>query len=111
LWDVPKLRPIQSGGRLGIAEIIEPTREEMMVALRKNKARNPRVFGSIRRSEATARSDLDLLVDFDRGATAFDQIGLIQDLERLFRRKVEVVEPDGLHWLVRPQVLFEAESI
>jgi predicted nucleotidyltransferase len=79
-----------------------------MIALSAHGARNPRVFGSVARSEATNRSDLDLLVDFDPGATAFDHIGLKQELERMFRRKVDVVEPDGLHWLVRPQVLFEA---
>ena len=82
-----------------------------MNALRRHKARNPRVFGSVVRSEATKGSDLDLLVDFDAGASAFDQLALIQDLERLFERKVDVVEPDGLHWLIRPQVLFEATRV
>ncbi len=79
-----------------------------MIVLRKHRARNPRVFGSVVRSEATKRSDLDLLVDFDPGASAFDQIELKMDLERLLRRRVDVVEPAGLHWLIRPQVLFEA---
>ena len=82
-----------------------------MIALGTHKARNPRVFGSVARSAATNRSDLDLLVDFEPGATAFDQIGLIQELERVFGRRVDVVEPDGLHWLIRPQVLFEAVRV
>ncbi len=76
--------------------------------MRSNKARNPRVFGSVARSEATSKSDVDLLVDFDPDATAFDHVGLIQDLERVLHRKVDVAEPGGLHWLIRPQVLFEA---
>lgn len=82
-----------------------------MITLSAHKARNPRVFGSVARSEATARSDIDLLVDFDPGATAMDQIGLKQDLERLFRRRVDVAEPAGLHWLSRPQILFEAVPV
>lgn len=108
LWDVPRLRPIRKGTGLGVPEVVGPRRAELMVTLRAHNARNPRVFGSVVRSEATARSDLDLLVDFDPGATAFDQIALMEELERLFRRKVDVVEPAGLHWLIRPQVLFEA---
>lgn len=82
-----------------------------MTILYAHKARNPRVFGSVVRSEATRRSDLDLLVDFDPGATALDQIELREELGKLFHRKVDVVEPDGLHWLIRPQILFESVSL
>ena len=111
LWDVPKLRPIRGGHALGISEIIGPRRTELMIALRDHRARNPRAYGSVARSAATNRSDIDLLVDFDPGATAFDHIGLVQELERIFGRRVDVAEPDGLHWLIRPQVLFEAVPI
>jgi uncharacterized protein len=108
LWDVPKLRAIQLGSGLGIADILTGKRSEFFEALRRNKARNPRVFGSVARNHANLKSDLDLLVDFDPDASAFDHVGLQQDLERLLRRKVDVAEADGLHWLIRPQVLFEA---
>jgi uncharacterized protein len=82
-----------------------------MVALRANKARNPRVFGSVARSEASARSDIDFLVDFDEGASVYDHVALLSDLQKIFRRRVDVTEPSGLHWLVRPQVLFEAVPV
>jgi uncharacterized protein len=108
LWDSPRIQPVRRGTGLGISEIVEPNRTAFEEILRKHKARNPRVFGSVARNEADQRSDLDLLVDFDPGASAFDQVALIAELERLFRRKVDAVEPGGLHWLVRPQVLFEA---
>ena len=111
LWDVPRLRAIHPGKGLGIPEVVGPHREELLVALRSNKARNPRVFGSVARSAARKDSDLDLLVDFDSGASVFDHIGLAQDLEHIFRRKVDVTTPGGLHWLVRPQVLFEASPV
>jgi len=57
-----------------------PKRKELETLLRENKARNPRVFGSIARNQATRTSDLDLLVDFDEGASVFDHAGLISDL-------------------------------
>jgi predicted nucleotidyltransferase len=105
------IRPVRRGSGLGISDIVEPRLKALEEALRANKARNPRVFGSVARNEASLRSDLDLLVDFEPGASAFDQVGLISDLERVFRRKVDVAEPSGLHWLVRSQVLFEAVAV
>jgi len=80
----------------------------MLRAIRRHKRRSARVFGSVARKEATARSDLDLLVDFDEGSLAYDRAGLAIDLEELLDRKVDVVAKAGLHWVVRPQVLFEA---
>lgn len=79
--------------------------------LARNKAHNPRVFGSVARNQATRTSDLDILVDFDEDASVWDQIGLKQELESLFKRKVDVSGPNGLHWLIRAQVLFEAVPI
>jgi hypothetical protein len=102
---------VRSGHGLGVREIISPRRAEFLAALKANKARNPRVFGSVARSEASPSSDLDLLVDFDSDASLFDQVGLRLDLEAVFQRKVDLVEPEGLHWLVRPQVLFEAVAV
>lgn len=110
-WDVPVIRPVRGGRGLGIPEIVVPLRAKLDQALRANRARHPRVFGSVARGEAQASSDLDLLVDFDRRASAFDQVNLIAELEELFGRKVDVTEPSGLHWLVRPQVLCEAVPI
>jgi uncharacterized protein len=102
---------VRPGTGQGIPEILGGKHERLLEALTRNKARNPRVFGSVARSQANRRSDLDLLVDFDPDASAFDHVGLIHDLEELFHRKVDVAEPAGLHWLVRPQVLFEAVPV
>jgi len=91
--------------------VIGRKRDRLFDALRKNKARNPRVFGSVARRQATRQSDLDLLVDFDPDASIFDMVGLKIDLELVLHRKVDVVEPRGLHWLMRPQILFEATPL
>jgi uncharacterized protein len=108
LWDSPVIRPVRGGSGLGIEELVSPKRKELARVLAANKARNPRVFGSVARREANRGSDLDLLVDFEPGASALDQVELMIRLREVFRRKVEVTSPQGLHWLVRPQVLFEA---
>lgn len=40
-----------------------------------------------------------------------DQAALELGLERLLGRHVDVVPDESLHWLLRPQVLFEAVSL
>jgi len=54
------------------------------------------VFGSVARGEAHPDSDLDLLVDFEPGASLLDHIGLFQDLEDLLGVGVDVVARSAL---------------
>jgi predicted nucleotidyltransferase len=107
-WDVPVLRPIRRGDRLGIAEILTPRREAVLRAVRQRGFGHVRVFGSVRRSEATSSSDVDLLVDRNRDTSLLDRAGLMEDLQAMLRRRVDIVPEAALHWYVRPQVLFEA---
>ena len=48
------------------------------------------------------------VVEFEPDASAFDHIGLIQDLEELLGRRVDVATSSTLHWIIRPQALLEA---
>jgi len=50
----------------------------------------------VARGEAHAGSDVDLLVDFEPGASLLDQSGLFQDLEELLGIGVDVVSRSGL---------------
>ena len=52
-------------------------------------------------------SDVDLLVEFDKGKTLFDLIGLKLDLENLLGPKVDMVTPNSLRY-IRDCVLAEA---
>ena len=111
LWDVPALGKVARGGGLGIPQIVTPVRREFLRLVRKNRAKNPRIFGSVARGSAAHDSDLDVLVDFEADASAFDQIGLVQDLEELFGRPVDVSELSGVHWIARPQAALEAVPV
>lgn len=110
-WDTPKLRPISRGTGLGIREILLPRREDVWQAARRWGFDHVRVFGSVRRSEGTAKSDVDLLVDRQPGTSLLERAALVDDLERMLGRRVDVVPEEALHWLVRPQVLFEARAL
>ena len=107
-WDSPVLRPARTGQGLGIPELLLPRREAILAAVRRHGFGHVRVFGSVRRSTATPSSDVDLLVDRDPGASLIDRAALVDELETLLGRRVDVVPEESLHWLARPQVLFEA---
>jgi predicted nucleotidyltransferase len=50
----------------------------------------------VARGDATAASDVDLLVEFEPGRSLLDQVHLIADLEALLGRRVDVVAEGGL---------------
>lgn len=78
------------------------TGEDILRRLRDNRdlldrytVRKIALFGSYAKGMQTERSDIDLLVEFDR--PTFDNfIQLSRSLEKLFGRKVEILTPDGL---------------
>jgi predicted nucleotidyltransferase len=49
------------------------------------------IFGSFARNEHTAKSDVDLLIDFLGKYDLLDLVGLKQDLEVILGRKVDLV--------------------
>lgn len=71
-------------------------RQEVLDLADRNRAIDVRIFGSVARGEDTADSDIDLLVTFDPGATILDQIGLVDDLQRLLGPRVDVVSDQAL---------------
>jgi predicted nucleotidyltransferase len=71
-------------------------------------AHDLRIFGSVARGEASEKSDLDLLVRFDRGRSLFDQGGLLMDLRDLLGIKVDVIDEDAVAPRFRRHVLEEA---
>jgi len=56
------------------------------------------VFGSYARGEETRKSDIDIMVRFNKNAriSLFDYAGIMIDLEKLLRKKVDLVEEGQL---------------
>ena len=88
--------------------VIREKRGEILRIAAKYGAHNIRVFGSLARGEANETSDVDLLVEFEPGRSLLDHSGLKIDLQELLGFKVDVVEPDALHWVIRDDVLNQA---
>jgi uncharacterized protein len=88
-------------------EVIRAKQEEIQRIAAKHGARNVRVFGSV----ARGNSDIDFLIDVEPVTSSWFPAGLVQDLESLLGRRVEVVTERGLNHLIRDQVLREAVPV
>ncbi|MEM9948805.1 MAG: nucleotidyltransferase domain-containing protein [Cyanobacteria bacterium P01_D01_bin.36] len=76
---------------LGIETLLLPKKSQILEIAEKHGAFNIRVFGSVARGEATPNSDIDLLIDYDPSRrSAWFPAGLIQDLQTLLDRKVDI---------------------
>lgn len=75
--------------------------------LRAKGVQHAGVFGSTARGDEHARSDVDILIDFDPSVpiTIFDYAGVKDDIARLFRQRVDVVDNRGLKPELRKPVM------
>ncbi|HSS51697.1 MAG TPA: nucleotidyltransferase family protein [Thermoanaerobaculia bacterium] len=95
---------------MGIEEL-RRRREEILRVAAQHGARHVRIFGSVARGEADERSDVDFLVELEKGRSLFDLGGLLMDLQTLLGRPVDVVTEKGLKSRIRDRVLHEAVSL
>ena len=86
-------------------------RAEILRLAKRRGAHSLRVFGSVARGEATADSDLDLLVAWEPGRSLLDHAGLVEDLQDLLGMKVHLGTEQSLHWYVRDRILREATPL
>ncbi len=92
-------------------DLLKRNREQILRVCAEHGARNVRVFGSFARGEAGPDSDVDLLIDVASEHSAWFPGGLLMDLQDLLGRKVDIVEPDALHWYIRDNILKEAVAL
>ncbi len=69
------------------------------------------LFGSAARGGERPDSDLDFVVEMEPGRSLLDLIGLAQDLEAVFERKVDVACKDALEPRMRANVERDAVRI
>jgi uncharacterized protein len=93
--------------------LLSGKKAEIAAICRRHHVRELSLFGSALGPDFRPDSDIDLLVEFDSGAS----VGLLQfgelqaELEILLNRKVDLVSKRGLRPLVRENVLHQTEAI
>lgn len=91
--------------------ITDELKAQVREVLARHDVRRTSVFGSVARGEATAESDLDLLVEFPEGKSLFDLVRLERELEQTLGIDVDVLTFASLNWRIRDSVLSEQISI
>jgi predicted nucleotidyltransferase len=87
-------------------------REELTKFCRSNHIRRLAIFGSVIHGDSTPESDLDVLVEFERGhIPGLDFFRMQDELSRLFDRQVDLNTPQFLSPYFRERVLREAEVL
>ncbi|PSF31073.1 DNA polymerase subunit beta [Aphanothece hegewaldii CCALA 016] len=93
-------------------DLLLEKREEILQIAAKHGAYNIRVFGSVARGEENEESDIDFLIDYDLDKiTPWFPVGLIEDLENLLNKKVDVVTAKSLHYFIRDKIFKEAINL
>jgi uncharacterized protein len=69
------------------------------------------VFGSYLRGEATAESDLDILVEYDRPPSLFQFVRLQRDLSELLGVPVDLVMKSALRPAIGQVILSEVVAV
>ncbi len=91
--------------------VLEEKKEALIRILKEFNVRRAAVFGSAARGDFTAKSDIDLLVEFEGRKSLLDLSGLKLALEELLGRKVDVLTYNSLHPLIKENILKEQEII
>jgi len=84
-----------------VKSILQNNRDEIK---KKYKAEIRGVFGSYSRNEATGKSDIDILVHFETGATLFGWAGLTKYLENKLGVSVDVVPEKNVKKEMKSQI-------
>jgi len=69
------------------------------------------IFGSAARGETTAKSDIDLIVEFEKPVGLFALAGLKNSLEDEFQKKVDLLTPKTIHPFLKEKITASAQKI
>jgi uncharacterized protein len=96
---------------MSLRDDIMRCRDELRAIADRHGGRNLRLFGSVARREERGDSDIDLLIDLapDRGFA--DYIAMVEEMERLLSRRVDLVTERGMSPFFKPYILAEAEPV
>jgi predicted nucleotidyltransferase len=90
---------------------IEDMKARLRQMLLKKGVKKAALFGSQVRGDATATSDIDILVELDEGLSLLDVIGLKLDIEDSLGRRVDLVEYSMLKPALKDRILKEQVTL
>ena len=98
-------------------ERLAPYQEALSDFCRRWKVTEFSLFGSVLRDDFGPESDIDVMLEFepDAGWSLFDIGSMLNDLEQIFGRKVDLLERTGVeqmrNWIRRRAILESVEKL
>jgi uncharacterized protein len=86
-------------------------RDVLQAIAARHGASNLRLFGSVLRGEEGTDSDIDLLVDMAEDRGFGDYLALVEELEGVLARRVDIVIDRSLSPHFRPYIEAEAQPL
>jgi uncharacterized protein len=83
--------------------------KKIIPILEQNGVTRAALFGSFARGEGGENSDIDLLVEFEKGKSLLDLVGLKIELEEALGREIDVITYNSIHPLLKDSILKEQE--
>jgi uncharacterized protein len=96
---------------MSLRDDLRQQRDMLVAVAAKHGASNLRLFGSVMRGEERADSDIDLLVDMAEDRGFGDYLALVEELEGILARRVDVVIERSLSRHFRPYIEAEARPL
>ncbi len=90
---------------MSLKSVLKQRRSEIFQITDRYGIHNIRIFGSVGKELERPDSDVDFLVDLEKGRSLLDLGGLVFDLQQLLGRKVDIVTEKGLHWYIKDAIL------
>lgn len=76
--------------------VVESNRVQINELVHSHRGQSVALFGSVARGDDTEESDVDFLVEFEKGSSLFDLMDLQDELGELLGVSVDVVSVGGL---------------
>jgi uncharacterized protein len=92
-------------------EQLRQKRAEILAIADKYGATNLRIFGSVSRGDDRPDSDIDILIDQENAWSLVDHVAMMQDLEDLLERKVDLATADALRPGFKDRILQDAIAL
>ncbi len=84
---------------------IEKIKKKIIPVLKEYKVTQAGIFGSYARGEQKKKSDIDILIKIHNDASLMTLISLKMELEKIIKRKVDLVEYETIRKELKEQIL------
>ncbi|MFO8017463.1 MAG: nucleotidyltransferase family protein [Promethearchaeia archaeon] len=109
--DIKPINTARVGEFFLMSRTIEEIKPVIERILKSHNVKRASVFGSFARGEATAQSDLDLIVEFSGRKSLLDLARLKSEIEKKLQCGVDILTFNSIHPLLKERILKQQVGI